>query len=85
MMSALVAMIAVQLRHDHDGLWPGKRATNVVTCSGLVTYSNDNFGRECRIDVCSTAGAPTCSSGFGSGASSGLASIRPRSSSSTSS
>ena len=53
--------------------WPGKRLKKASTCSGRVAFSSDSIGRECRIGACSTAGAPTCSSGFGSGASSGLA------------
>ena len=62
--------------------WPGKRLKKASTCSGRVAFSSDSIGRECRIGACSTAGAPTCSSGFESGASSGLASISVRSSSS---
>ena len=57
--------------------WPGKRSKNATTCSGLVAFSSESIGRECRIGACSTAGPPTCSSGFGSGASSGFASIEP--------
>ncbi len=65
--------------------WPGNRSKNAVTCSGLVAFSSDSIGRECRTGACSTPGAPTCSNGFGSGASSGFASTSPRSSSSTTS
>ena len=62
--------------------WPGKRSKNALTCSGLVAFSSESIGRECRTGACRTDGAPTCSSGFGSGASSGLAAISSRSSSS---
>ena len=62
--------------------WPGKRSKKASTCSGLVAFSSDSMGRECRIGACSTAGAPTWSSGFGSGVSSGFASTSCRSSSS---
>jgi hypothetical protein len=62
--------------------WPGKRSKNASTCSGLVAFSKDSIGRECRTGACRTEGAPTCSSGFGSGASSGCSEISERSSSS---
>ncbi len=64
---------------------PGKRAKNASTCSGLVAFSSDSIGRECRTGACSTPGAPTCSSGFGSGVSSGCSASNPRSSSSNAS
>ena len=51
--------------------WPGKRSKNAATCSGLVAFSSDSIGRLWRTGACSTAGAPTRSSGFGSGVSSG--------------
>ena len=62
--------------------WPGKRSKKAATCSGLVAFSSESIGRLWRTGACSTDGAPTCSSGFGSGASSGWASTSPRSSSS---
>ena len=65
--------------------WPGKRSKKAATCSGLLAFSSDSIGREWRTGECSTAGAPTVSSGLGSGASAGWAAIRARSSSSSAS
>ena len=62
--------------------WPGKRSKNAATCSGFVAFSSDSIGRLCRTGACSTDGAPTCSSGFGSGVSSGCSASSARSSSS---
>ena len=52
--------------------WPGKRSKNAATCSGVVAFSSDSIGRLWRTGACSIAGAPTLSSGFGSGASVGM-------------
>ena len=71
----------VELGH-HDHRLAGEAAEERLTCSGLVALSSESIGRECRIGACRTDGAPTCSSGFGSGASSGCSPISARSSSS---
>ena len=52
--------------------WPGKRSKNAATCSGFVALSSDSIGRLWRTGACSTAGAPTRSSGFGSGVKLGM-------------
>ena len=54
--------------------WPGKRSKNASTCSGLVAFSSESIGRLWRTGACSTLGAPTISSGLGSGVRSGFAS-----------
>ena len=62
--------------------WPGKRAKKSATCSGVVAFWSDSIGRLWRTGACSTAVAPTSSSGFGSGVSSGCSATSARSSSS---
>ena len=65
--------------------WPGKRAKNSATCSGVFDFWSESIGRLWRTGACSTAVAPTCSSGFGSGVSSGCSASSARSSSSSAS
>ena len=65
--------------------WPGKRSKKATTCSGFVAFSSESIGRLWRTGACSTVGAPTTSSGFGSGVSSGCSATSVRSSSSSAS